>query len=148
MLSKKVPFIFGNFISIFAIFLQMSSNTALFSLFFKFNIRFLKCIFWGLRSKQILLYLSKGRGQKLNILTYTPQSVPEMEINHLPQWINLSYKKSLNSSLFYCYKKYLFIYQWRLVTFQPGDAFQKWYDLSIAFLVISDLIYWELLEMD
>ena len=40
-------------------FLQISSNTALFSLFFKFNIRFFKNIFWDLRSKRILLCVSK-----------------------------------------------------------------------------------------
>ena len=66
---QKIPFIFWNFISIFAFFLQISSKTVSFSLFFKFNIRFFKNIFWDLRPKRILLCVSEGRSQKLNLVT-------------------------------------------------------------------------------
>ena len=41
-------------------FLQISLNTASFSLFFKLNIRFLKNIFWDLRSKRIQLFVNEG----------------------------------------------------------------------------------------
>ena len=51
-------------------FLHISSNMASFSLFFKFNIRFKKNIFWDLRPKQILFCVS----QELIIVTLTPQS--------------------------------------------------------------------------
>ena len=53
----------------FNIFLQISSNEATFSLFFKFNIRFKKNIIWDLRPKRILLCVSEGRSQKVNLLT-------------------------------------------------------------------------------
>ena len=60
----------------FCFFLQISSNTASFSLFFKFIIRFfLIYIFWDLRSKRILLCVNEGRSQKLIPMTWTPHSL-------------------------------------------------------------------------
>ena len=101
------------------LFLQISSNMASFLVFFKFNIRFFKSIFWDLRPKRILHCVSEGKSQKFNLVTNS--TVPEMEIDNLPQWISLSYRKILNKAS---------------------------YDLSKVLLLISDLIYWEFLEMD
>ena len=56
-------------------FFQISSNTASYSLFFKFNIRFLKNIFWDHGPKRILLCVSEGRSRKLNLVTSTPMSL-------------------------------------------------------------------------
>ena len=76
MLSKKVSFIFWNFILIFTFFLQISSNTPSFSLFFKFNIRFKNIyIFCALCPKRILLCVNKSMSQKLNLVTSTPHSL-------------------------------------------------------------------------
>ena len=82
---QKTTFIFWNFILIFAFFLQISSNTALISLFFKFNIRFLKNIFWDLRLKWILLCVSEGRSQKLILASYDLLSIAFLVISDLLQ---------------------------------------------------------------
>ena len=89
---QKTTFSFWNFILIFAFFPKISPNTASFSLFFKINIRFLKNIFWDLRSKWVRLCVGEKMSLKLILATY--------------------------------------------------DL------LTIAFLVISDLICWEFLQMD
>ena len=49
-------------------FFQISSNMASFSLFFKFNIRFIQNIFWNLRPERILLCV-RGGSQKLNLVS-------------------------------------------------------------------------------
>ena len=76
MLSKKYP-LFANFIE----------NT--FSLFFKFNIRFFFNIFWDIRLKRILLCVSEGIKLEIKSCDFN-STVPEMEMDHFPQWISLS----------------------------------------------------------
>ena len=66
----------------FCFFLQMS-NTASFSLFFKFSIRFLKNIFWVLRPKWILLCVSDDRIQKLILAGYDILSIAFLVIYDL-----------------------------------------------------------------
>ena len=71
----KIILHFLKFYFIFAFILQISSNTASFSLFFKFKFRFFLNIFWDFRPKRILLCVSEGRSQKLFLWLKLSQSL-------------------------------------------------------------------------
>ena len=64
-------------------FLPISSNMASFSLFFKFNFRFLKNIFWDLRPKWILRCVSEDRSQKLILASYDLLSIAFLVISDI-----------------------------------------------------------------
>ena len=103
----------------FRVFLQISTNTASFSLFFKFNIRLKKNLFWDLCPKPILLCVSEGRSQKLNLVTLTPHSLRWKSTNFHDESACPIRKSSI-----------------LLILLLLAN-----YNLFIALLVISDLIY-------
>ena len=67
--GDAVQFHFLKFYFNFRFFLQISQNTASFSVFFKYKIRYLKNKFSDLRPKRILICVSEGRSQKLHLMT-------------------------------------------------------------------------------